>query len=106
MSLIKGSYIGMFLEIFFLRFMTSIMPHDMLLLSENLACTQKYYVLRFQKLQKTKKVLRNSGLRYKVYIPRCKEKLFFQSQFANILIIIWNVRYLQGVVSVIVFGNC
>jgi len=67
----------MFLENFFLRFVTSIMPRDILLLSKNLACTQKYYVLPFQKLQKTKKVLRISGQRYKVYIPRCKEKLFF-----------------------------
>jgi len=85
--------------------MTSIVTHDMLLLTKNLACTQKYYVLRFQKLQKTKKVLRNSGQRYKVYIPRCKEKLFF-NPFANILIVIWSVRYLQGVASVIVIGNC
>jgi len=57
--------------------MTSIMPHHMLLLSKNLSYTQKYYVLRFQKLRKTKKVLRNSGQRYKVFIPRCKEKSLF-----------------------------
>jgi hypothetical protein len=39
--------------------------------------TKKYYVIRFQKLRKTKKIPRTSGQHYKVYTPRCKKKLFF-----------------------------